>query len=68
MIVAKTELLHIPAACGDCPLEKCHLPCALDGRKIRKDYLLKRHPFCPLIEVNEKYEVKQQEQSQKKGK
>lgn len=54
MLVYKIETMNkIPDTCKDCKVQFCHLP--LKGGKLdaelKKEYLIKRHKKCPLMEI-----------------
>ena len=53
MIVYITEMVEMPANCVDCVMEECVLP--LKARvytpTIKKRYVSRRHPDCPLREI-----------------
>ena len=54
MILYKTDFQEMPNNCAECKLN-CRLPCKKNCFEpiIRKQYLAKRHPGCPLIEIKE---------------
>lgn len=45
---------ELPKNCGECPFEACGLPLKVDGHSLLKNCLKKRHPKCPLRELEVK--------------
>lgn len=53
MIFYKTSIQEIPNSCQECTMINCTLPVKSNqmGPQIMKAYKTKRHPKCPLIEI-----------------
>jgi hypothetical protein len=52
MIAKKTKMQAIPRSCSACLEGSCIIPFTANN-ELMSDYILKRHPRCPLIEVED---------------
>lgn len=50
-VIALSIMTSLPPNCMECPFQSCNLPMRADGIHLMTSCLKKRHPRCPLYEV-----------------